>query len=86
MTYVPPNRALVTLRDTDRLERSLKKRDLSGAELAMLAKRSRQIVSNLRTGRTRRTDVETARRISSALGVPTEYLWAGLDEIDEATA
>lgn len=68
MTYTRrPQR--VRLRSTARLERAMKSRDINAAELAALAKTTRQTISNLRKGTQSSTRISTAKAIADALRV-----------------
>ena len=68
MAYISTGRKFAAIKSRSSIEQGLKRRDISGAELAKMAGTTRATISNIRRGHTRRVYTETARRIEIILG------------------
>lgn len=69
MPYARPHTRYVPLRSPRNLEAAMRRRDLSGSELAHLVDTHRQTISNLRNGNRAAVRLELAEAIEDALRV-----------------
>lgn len=53
--------------------------NINTAELAHMTKLTPATISNLRTGKVKKPNIETAKNISDALGVPISQIWIDVD-------
>lgn len=75
MPYSRPHNHYAPLRSTRRLEAAMRKRDVNGSELALLADTHRQTISNLRRGERGAVRQEVAEAIEDALRVDRGHLF-----------
>lgn len=86
MAYVGINAPLVRLRSRAILEKAMQARDVNGTELARNAGVAVQTVSNLRRGKSTRTQAPVAAALARALNVKPSDLFDDAEIVDNDDA